>query len=67
MNLRKYRKSQGFNLLTRGKRNEYANRQLFAANGTPINWYFQDYTTYQAFEKLFSIEQIAGINLIYQP
>ena len=40
---------------------DQAIRQLNAANGTSINWYFQDYTTYQAFKNLFSGEQITGI------
>jgi hypothetical protein len=43
---------------------DQAIRQINAANGTPIQWYFQDYTTYQAYTKLLSG---TSIQLIYQP
>ena len=43
-----------------------ANRQLQAAGGTKIQWYFQDKSAMQATQKLFNDEGIKGIELIYK-
>ena len=44
-----------------------ANRQLEAANGNPIHWYFSDKISMEATIKLFEKNEITGIVCIYMP
>ncbi|MCL2882233.1 MAG: Tox-REase-5 domain-containing protein [Coriobacteriia bacterium] len=46
---------------------DQANRQLAAANGTPINWYFMNQGDLDAVRNLFAREGITWIKFIYQP
>ena len=41
-------------------------RQLSAAGGTPIDWYFSNLKTMNAIQALFEENGITGINFIYQ-
>jgi len=45
---------------------DQATRQINAANGSPIDWYFMDQTSMNAIKNLFGSD-ISGINFIYQP
>ena len=44
-----------------------ANRQINAANGTKIQWFFNDETSLNAVKNLFSKENITDIELIFKP
>lgn len=44
-----------------------ANRQLLAANGVKIHWYFNDQLSLNATSKLFKLQNITGIDLILKP
>jgi len=44
-----------------------ARRQIQAADGVPIDWYFQDRVTMDAVSALFMEEGISGINFIFLP
>ncbi len=44
-----------------------ANRQLTAANGVKIQWYFNDEISMNAVKKLFLREEIEGIQFILKP
>ena len=46
-------------------RHDQANRQLTAANGTAIDWYFSDMASLNAVKALFN-GVVSGINFIYQ-
>ena len=46
---------------------DQARRQLAAANGTPITWYFQEESVRNATEILFKQNGIKGINLVFKP
>ena len=43
-----------------------ARRQISAAGGIPIDWYFSDYSTMKAVQSLFRSKGISGISYIYQ-
>jgi hypothetical protein len=42
-------------------------RQLDAAQGVPIRWYFQEASVLEAARRLFADARITGIELIYWP
>lgn len=44
-----------------------ANRQLKAANGVPVQWYFAEKESMDAVKTLFADKKIKGIEFIYQP
>ncbi|WPO78022.1 RHS repeat-associated core domain-containing protein [Flavobacterium sp. KACC 22761] len=46
---------------------EQAERQIGAANGTKIQWFFENKSVMEATQKLFKKEGIKGIELIYKP
>lgn len=46
---------------------EQAERQIGAANGTKIQWFFENKAVMEATQKLFKKEGIKGIELIYKP
>jgi len=46
---------------------DQANRQLAAANGVQISWYFMNQGDLDAVGDLFAQKGVTGINLIYQP
>ena len=45
---------------------EQAERQIAAANGTKIQWYFQNNSAMQAVQKIFNKEGVEGIELIFK-
>jgi hypothetical protein len=44
-----------------------ANRQIQAANGIPIDWYFQESAAMNATQMLFNQNGITGIRFIFMP
>ena len=46
---------------------DQARRQLAAANGAPITWYFKEKAARDATEILFRQNGITGIKLVYSP
>ena len=46
---------------------DQASRQLKAANGVKIQWYFNDEISMNAVKKLFLREEIEGIQFILKP